>query len=71
VSNEMIERVAKAVADASHMPFEPMICERIAKAAIEAMKEPTEAMLDAGAYDLDMTLEQQWRRMIEAALKDD
>ncbi len=70
MSNEIIARVAKAVAEAAHMPFEPMICERIAVAAIEAMKEPTEAMLDAGAYDLDMTLEWQYKNMIEAALKD-
>ncbi len=48
-----------------------MICIDTAKASIEAMKEPTQAMLDAGAYDLDMTLEQQWQRMIEAALKDE
>lgn len=25
-------------------------------------------MLDAGAYDLDMTLQMQWERMIDAAL---
>ena len=41
-----------------------------ADAAITAMREPTEAMLDAGAYDLDMKLETQWQRMIDAALKE-
>ena len=76
--NEMIERVAKAIyyrGCPDDKPFEdiPEVFKagwfRIAKAAIKAMKEPTEAMLDAGAYDLDMTLKQQWKLMIEAALK--
>ncbi len=71
MSNEKIEQVAKAISIAAHMPFDMNACERIAIASIEAMKEPTQAMLDAGAYDLDMTLEQQWQRMIEAALKDE
>ena len=43
----------------------------LAKAAIEAMREPTDKMLDAGAYDLDMTLKMQWHNMIDAALKDE
>lgn len=73
--SEMIERVAKAICcpngclatlDCSIPNKRDM---EKAKAAIEAMREPTEAMLDAGAYDLDMTLEQQLERMIEAALK--
>lgn len=72
--SEMIERAARAI----HLTFgfkewpkgyECENCLIAAKAAIEAMREPTEAMLDAGAYDLDMTLEQQYKRMIEAALK--
>jgi hypothetical protein len=67
MSNEMIERLASKVI--------PCDCCRecrinTVRNIIEAMKEPTEAMLDAGAYDLDMTLEQQWKKMIEAALKD-
>lgn len=41
-----------------------------ARIAIEAMREPTEAMVDAGAYDLDMTIKTQWTNMIDAALKD-
>ena len=40
-----------------------------AQAAIQAMRKPTNKMLDAGAYDLDMKLETQWQRMIDAALK--
>lgn len=67
-SNEMIERVAKAIVKASHMPFEPMICERIAVAAIEAMKEPTEAMYSAcGKRNYAV---EYYKLMIEAALKD-
>jgi len=77
MSNEMIERVAKAIF-AIDFPTGKLLWEKaqqdiylkIAKAAIEAMKEPTQAMFDAGAYDLDMTLKQQWERMIEAALKE-
>jgi hypothetical protein len=65
----MIERVAKAIA--LSYDYDPSDEISIAKAAIKAMKEPTQAMLDAGAYDLDMTLERQYKNMIEAALKDD
>ncbi len=43
---------------------------QLARAAIEAMREPTEEMLDAGAYDLDMTLEMQYQRMIDVALQE-
>lgn len=68
--NEIIERVASKLYSL-HIDISTTDAKILAKAAIEAMKEPTEAMLDAGAYDLDMTLEQQWKRMIEAALKDD
>ncbi len=75
MSNEIIERVAKVIRIKYHgydCGMDRCRADSIeqAKAAIEAMREPTEAMLDAGAYDLDMTLEQQWQRMIEAALKD-
>lgn len=41
-----------------------------AKAAIEAMREPTEEMIDAGAYDLDITIKTQYQAMIDQALKD-
>ena len=78
MSNEMIERVAKALCNhgvSEHYDKLPLLIkegwQRIAKVAIKAMMEPTEAMLDAGAYDLDMTLERQYKNMIEAALKDD
>jgi hypothetical protein len=74
MSNEMIERVAKAMFDKfcpgiRYVDNDKVWYEEAAQCAIEAMKEPTEAMLDAGAYDLDMTLKQQWKLMIEAALK--
>lgn len=64
--NEMIERVAFAIA--SNLGL--MTSSELAKAAIEAMREPTEEMLDAGAYDLDMKLITQYQYMIDAALKE-
>lgn len=90
MSNEMIERVAKALCKkrilrnaviekrtlddnfinlAIEVGYPNFMID--AKTAIEAMKEPTCEMLDAGAYDFDMTLERQYKQMIEAALKDD
>ena len=76
MSDNMIEQVAKAI-HAYDFPTKILKWEdttqkyytAIADVAIKAMKEPTEAMLNAGAYDLDMTLKQQWKLMIEAALK--
>lgn len=71
MSNEMVERVAKAIKEMNYVfTRDGEFFEYIAKIAIEAMREPIEAMLDAGAYDLDMTLEMQYKNMIDAALKD-
>ena len=67
----MIEKVAKAICKAERYhqdSYELYI--PAAKAAIEAMQEPTDEMLDAGAYDLDMTLEIQYKNMIDEALKE-
>lgn len=49
--SEMIERVARAICDASHDNPDPdwRAYEHLARAAIEAMREPTEAMSSAGA----------------------
>jgi len=76
--NEMIERVAKAIINrlkkAAYPTLEIDDCiasyDIIAKAAIQAMREPTEEMIDAGAYDLDMTVKTQYQNMIDAALKE-
>ncbi len=66
----MIKKVALAIANAEGFPYGALNYIRIARIAIEAMREPTEEMLDAGAYDLDMTLKMQYQRMIDAALKE-
>lgn len=74
----MIEKVARALikqteADCGYrFPSETnwRYCYKKAKAAIEAMREPTDEMVDAGAYDLDMTVAMQYRKMIDAALKE-
>jgi hypothetical protein len=55
------------------------LCMDAARNAIEAMREPTEAMLDAAwrlpddgpAIIYKSAIEEKWREMIEAALKDD
>lgn len=55
------------------------LCMDAARDAIEAMREPTEAMLDAAwrlpddgpAIIYKSAIEEKWREMIEAALKDD
>jgi hypothetical protein len=72
--SEMINRVAKAL----HESFDFMrkdddciACKKLARIAIEAMKEPTEAIINAGAYDSYMTLEQRWRNMIKVAIEND
>lgn len=66
----MIERVARAIHFNMTGDTERScsICIDLAKVAIEAMKEPTEEMIDAGAYDLDMTVKTQYQNMIDAAL---
>lgn len=75
MSNEMIERVAK-VLFSCHLGITKKDSIRLAKLAIEAMKEPTEAMLDAGFNERNVSGAQHrglpliWKAMIEAALKD-
>ena len=61
----MIEKVAKAI-----MACEATDYNDLAKAAIEAMRDVDDHILDAGAYDLDMTLRSQWENIIDAALKE-
>ncbi len=69
VGMTMMEKVADAMFDCN-IQFKILTNKQLARAAIEAMREPTEEMLDAGAYDLDMTLKMQYQRMIDAALKE-
>lgn len=70
MTNEMILRVAKAIKDCrDSLGSRDYISQ--ARSAIWAMIEPTDKMLDAGAIAYDMTLEYQYKNMIEAALKED
>ncbi len=67
----MVEKVARAICNAERYhqdSYELYI--PAAKAAIKAMREPTEEMLDVGSYDLDMTLDTQYKYMIDEALKE-
>lgn len=77
--NEIVERVAKAIDDASQPPGRPdykMLMENSARAAIEAMREPTEDMIEKGMWsrsengqysprDIAVTI---YKAMIDAAL---
>lgn len=65
--SEMIDRVAGAIMGASHSDYRIM-----ARAAIAAMREPTEVMLRAfyGDMPVESRLGDDWRDMIDAALKD-
>lgn len=74
MSNEMIERVARAIynnADPTCEWDEALnrdIYFTVAKAAIAVMREPTEEMLDAG--DVEGDAEFIYKRMIDSALKE-
>lgn len=75
--NEMIERVARAIAEAQMGPGYDWTCfVDEGRAAIAAMRAPTEAMIDEGADELragDLTRTTPphvWRAMIDAALED-
>lgn len=80
MSNEIIERVAKAIVDSLESGID-WGCKRTAKAAIEAMREPTEAMKHAVnehgeeihySYSCQVCggVAEGYRAMINAALKD-
>lgn len=79
MTNEMIERVAKAMMEASTTVGHSSWSD-IARAAIEAMREPTEAMIehaDANAFGgvapgepLYHGAKNTWQHMIDAALSD-
>jgi hypothetical protein len=64
----MIERAARAIADAQDVsePFDNY--EEMARAAIAAMREPTEAMLEASPVSGPVSI--IWQNMIDAALEE-
>lgn len=70
--NDMIERVAKAIALRDTTDEFAMT-----RAAIEAMREPTEEMIKVGfsmtatAQSGTIDIEEVWQAMLDAALKDD
>lgn len=72
IKNEMVNRVALAIAKASGINdwFKAADeYEEEARAAIEAMREPTSDMADAGRWPAeDDCAEACWRAMIDAAL---
>ena len=73
-SDDMIERVARAIAEQNHgSTWDEWIDE--ARAAIEAMREPTEAMInglriaqECGDSTAALWAPLVWRAMIDAAL---
>lgn len=66
-SNEMVERVARAISGAA---FTSATTRRKARAAIEAMLGPTEEMMLAGEDDRwDGHVDFVWNAMIREALK--
>ncbi len=65
---DMIERVARAIANADDNSF----YERyliLAKAAIEAMREPTEEMINFAWDKRAVGVKGSWNTMIDAALQ--
>ncbi len=82
--NEMIDRVARVVAEKQGIVFDTLpefyreIWREKARSAIEAMREPTVAMLDAAGYrDIanhpskraEWMKAHDWPKMIDAALE--
>lgn len=78
--NEMVERVARAIAGADRNQWDHMFAPRkamfvcFARAAMAAMREPTEAMIDSGmntgyAPACDLEVDAHWRAMIDEALR--
>jgi hypothetical protein len=71
--SEMVERVARALAEQEGYTYDPLPYDRRACAAIGAMREPTEEMRRA-FYLLDeagspTSCVEGWQAMIDAALK--
>lgn len=82
--NEMIEKVAKAMADMHtaycKLPFNELSQERLwgdlARAAIEAMRTPTQEMCEVGRAENERVVKMPYpvysvyEKMIDAALKE-
>lgn len=80
MGSDMIERVARAIAEEAAMwgdeATRPEVRHALARAAIAAMREPTEAMVEAGASDVIQSpcntsyeiATDAYRVMIDAAL---
>lgn len=75
MENEMIERVARAIADANMEDYDELkeLHDALARAAIAAMREPTEAMereyFNALTGNRREVGRKVYRAMIDAALK--
>lgn len=70
MENEMIKRVARAIADANMEDYDELkeLHDALARAAIAAMREPTEAMIEVGNDQIDWwrgTHEKEWAPMPE------
>lgn len=70
----MIERVGRALAKEEGYAYDPLPYDARARAAIEAMREPTEAIIKAHHLvpednDFDQRAADNWRNLIDAALK--
>lgn len=64
----MIDRVARAIEDANMKASGDEDYAPLARAAIEAMREPTDAMVDAGQWQIDPV--SLYQSFIDAALNE-
>jgi len=71
MAGEMIERVAKAIAEAPLKQSDTIDQDyaTMARAALEAMREPTEAIRQIKTMSISYGAEDIWRTMIDEALK--
>lgn len=69
--SEMIERVAKAIDEASQPPGQKdykILMGNCARAAIEAMRNPDDKMIEAGFKEFGSGTLQVYQAMVDAAL---
>ena len=74
VMTEIVDRVARAIAEANgrsfvanNAPYAEQY-RRFARAAIAALREPTDSMIDAGMKEAECDLASEYRAMIDCAL---
>lgn len=67
MSESMIERVGRALANEEGYAYDPVPYDRRARAAIEAMREPSDDFLSFIAHAHDIR-PQDWSEIIDAAL---